>query len=109
MYRYWKITEVSVLKENIKSMPLDDLALKLNRTKSSLIAFMHKNNIHNKKTWTKEDINYVIENKNKSYSEFAKHFGVTKTAFAQFLNSKKIKLKDERRKKKRIIRQASIS
>ena len=109
MYRYWKTTEVSVLKENIKSMPLDDLALKLNRTKSSLISFMHKNNIHNKKTWTQEDINYVFKNKNKTYSEFAKYFNVTKTAFAQFLNSKKIKLKDERRKKKRIIRKASVS
>jgi len=95
-YKYWRTSEVRYLKDNI-NLPVRTLSKELGRSRSSIIGFMHKNNIHHKKTWTDKDVEYIMANINKSYSSLARHFGVTKNAFGQFLNSRNIKFKDLRK------------
>ena len=94
-YKYWKTSEVRYLKDNV-NLPMRTLSKELGRSRSSIVGFMHKNNIHSKKTWTDKDIEFIKTNLNQSYSWFARHFGVTKNAFGQLLNSRKIKFKDLR-------------
>lgn len=76
----WSNEEILFLNENYGILDINAIEKHLNIKKESIIAYASKHNIKSQRKWTKQDVEYLIKNKNENLDILANK--LTKSKFA---------------------------
>lgn len=86
-YTYWTNDEIEYLQQNYGVIKLDDIAIKLNRSRSSVAGKASQLGLYRPGRWTEDELQYLRDNyKNKTYKQLSLELGRSKTAIDLKIN-----------------------
>ena len=81
LHKRFSQQEQKFIQENYKTYGLNQIAIMLNRTRASVAHYVSRNNIHDGKLWSQEEIDYLkLHYKDMTNAELSFHISRTKTA-----------------------------